>query len=274
MVHTKKIKLFGWVLFSCLLFILISCNDDIKGKTQEDCFKGLTDSQTVVVNKLIELLKDKSKITAASPFGFGIKEREGKDFSDAVTVSKYTSDYLDGLFKILDLTEFPVRDADRYFNKYVSEKYQSIKTAYPTADGAETKSVLVSTDSIYKLASQLITYQNITQRKTGIRVVFANYDDTNLGGVKKSGHLTYFMVGTVDTVSVGNNFNWQYQKDLTILSDSWSIPAWGLSAYNHGELCPNSCITGAACRPNPTISRTPGVVMIGTRSALSNRQKM
>jgi hypothetical protein len=244
MLHKKFNAYLLETVFSFLMLLLASCNNSSSTNAQDDCLKGLTEPQKEVINKMIALLKDTSKITAQSAIGFSaFINKEGKDFTeDANSVSNYTQGYLSDFFRILDLTELPIADADKYYDKYVAEKCKELELKYPTLDSKETKSVLVSTDSIYKLASELWAYQNQSNRKTGIRVVFANYDDVDLAGVKKSGDLTYFMVGTIDTLlKPASTFNWHNQKDLTILSAGWGIPAWGLSAYNHGELCPNSC---------------------------------
>ena len=229
------------------MLLITSCSNNPSADTKEDCFKGLTVQQKEIINKMITLLKDTSKITATSAIGLSaFINKEGKDFTEkSNTLSNYTQGYLSDFFRILDLSELPVADADRYYTKYVTEKCSTIEGVYTTQAGHETKSILVSTDSICKLADCLRAYQNQSGRKTGIRVVFANYDDVNVAGVKKSGQLTYFMVGTVDTVSKPiAAFNWQNQKDLTILSSAWGIPSWGLTAYNHGELCPQQCNVG------------------------------
>jgi hypothetical protein len=241
----KKINSIFLGIIATLVFV--SCNNDVSTNAKDDCLAGLTDPQKEIINKMISLLKDKSKITAESAIGFSsFTNKEGKDFTaSANTVSSYTQGYLSDFFRIFDLSELPITDADKYYAKYVAEKCKEIETRYPTQFGKETKSVLVSTDSIYEFASKLRAYQNQSNRKTGIRVVFANYDDVDAGGVKTSGALTYFMVGTIDTLpNPAAQFEWQYQKDLTILSSGWGIPAWGLTAYNHGELCPQQCNAG------------------------------
>ena len=249
MTHKKFNACLLAIIFSYSILLLTSCNNSPLPNTQDDCLKGLTDSQKEVINKMITLLKDKSKITAESAIGFSsFIKKDGKDFTESSnTVSNYTEGYLTDFFKILDLTPFPLSDADRMYGKYVGQKCAAIETRYPTLSGRETKSVLVSIDSLHALVDNLWNYQTITQRKTGIRVVFAGCDDTNDAGVTRTGQLTYFMVGTIDTLQrPAAAFNGQYQKDLTILSSNWAIPAWGYVPYNHGELCPQQCnIAGA-----------------------------
>ena len=247
MLLSKSIKsLLGISYFSLFIF-LTSCNSN-SGTTaspgnSDDCFAGLNSSQKELVKKIIASLKDSSKITSSNAIGFGsFLKKEGNDFNASVTINTYTENYLTDFFRILDLTEFPVMDADRYYKKYVDYKCATMERDHPTQDGLETKSVLVSVDSIYKLVYALKSYQDQTTRKTGVRVVFANYDDVQVGGRTKSGQLTYFMVGTLDTLTTpSTTFNWQVQKDMTILGRSWNIPPVGLSAYNHGELCPKQC---------------------------------
>jgi hypothetical protein len=245
MLLLKSIKSFLSISFFSLFVILTSCNNNSGGTTGgDDCFAGLSNTQKELLKKIISSLKDSSKITSSNAIGFGnFLNKEGRDFSASkVTTNAYTEKYLADFFKILDLSEFPVTDANRYYQKYVAFKCARMERDYPTEDGAETKSVLVSVDSMYKLVNALKSYQDQTSRKTGVRVVFANYDDVQLGSRTKSGQLTYFMVGTLDTLTTPSiTFNWQVQKDMTILGSSWSIPAVGLSVYNHGELCPKKC---------------------------------
>jgi len=247
MAHKKSIANFLGVILISLMLTLVSCNTGSPSpQTTNDCFQGLTDSQQKIIKQFIELLKDTTKISAKSAIGFpsGFMEKDTKSFTSANTMSNYTQGYLSDFFHVLDLTEFPVTDATTMYNKYVAEKCRDMEMSFPSVDGKETKSILISIDSLHKLEDQLWSYQNQTHRKTGVRVVFANYADDMSTGSKKAGKLTFFMVGTVDTLATPSSaFNWQFQKDLTIVGagSGLSIPAWGLAAYNHGELCPNSC---------------------------------
>jgi hypothetical protein len=238
-----KNKICNAVLYVVLVvspIMLWSCNNS--QLRNDDCLNGLSASQKASICKFAAYLKDTSKIDAESTLG--LPEFTSKtgihDFTNSITVSRYAENYLDNFFHILDLAPVDTSDANRYYKNYVRDKCHYLETSRPTSSGIETKSVLVSIDSLSKLTDALNRYQTSTGRKTGVRVVFADYDNTS----PTFGELTFFMVGTIDTMAHPLPvFDYRYQKDVTILGSSWGIPSWGLKAYNHGELCPNRCST-------------------------------
>lgn len=139
-----------------------------------------------------------------------------------------------------NLDPIDIAEADMLFDNAVPKLRKLQQGNRDLNRQLETRSILVSVDKLKELVDSLATLQIITGHKTGVRVVFGSYPfESGRTEQEKSGRLTVFFVGTMDTIP-SQTFTPGSHRDMTLFKPQSQVGLI-IMPRNHGDLCPNAC---------------------------------
>lgn len=222
-------KLLYTILFAAIVF---NCYTDAFSQNVK---RDVSEKDKQAVLKELSLrLYDQTPIY--SPFA---SDKKG------ITVGDATYFKVKDFLRKKDLESISVTEANALFYR-AQGKLESIDDRYRFSlhNQKDSRSILVSVDSLKKFVDSLYNLGIESDHKTGVRIVFGTYDFSNATSDQdKSGRMTSFFVGTIDTLitnTYNSRFYWKSQKDLTLSAQTTHLI---FLPRNHGDLCPNNCET-------------------------------